>query len=262
MTARSASTSCRRSGSRADMNVVLPPGRALARTGSRRTGIPVRRDRRHAGGMSRPAWPHVIFGVAAPPQPERAARIRLPLRVLRLPAKPGYRAALGYRGQPAACRPALGRQAAPSCPRSSGRNGSRASASTCPATGSRSRASRRGAANTPAASGSPRAASSATWSRFMSFSIKATIRAWLAPEHRLTCPSRHWREIVGELDRRGENRHEAGVFLLGVERDGRREVPGTRSTTTSSIPRPTRAASASSTATPSPSSGRFAASAS
>ena len=58
----------------------------------------------------------------------------------------------------------------------------------------------------------------------MTFSLKATIRAWLAPRHRLTCPSRYWREIVGELYRRCENRHEAGVFLLGVARDGRREV--------------------------------------
>ena len=58
----------------------------------------------------------------------------------------------------------------------------------------------------------------------MTFSLKATIRAWLAPRHRLACPSRYWREIVGELYRRGENRHEAGVFLLGVERDGRREI--------------------------------------
>ena len=61
----------------------------------------------------------------------------------------------------------------------------------------------------------------------MTFSLKATIRAWLAPRHRLTCPSRYWREIVGELYRRGENRHEAGVFLLGVARDGRREVQDT-----------------------------------
>lgn len=58
----------------------------------------------------------------------------------------------------------------------------------------------------------------------MTFSFKATIRAWLAPKHRLTCRSRYWREIVAELYRRGQNRHEAGVFLLGAERDGRREV--------------------------------------
>jgi hypothetical protein len=58
----------------------------------------------------------------------------------------------------------------------------------------------------------------------MTFSFKATIRAWLAPKHRLTCRSRYWREIVAELYRRGQNRHEAGVFLLGAERGGRREV--------------------------------------
>jgi len=58
----------------------------------------------------------------------------------------------------------------------------------------------------------------------MSFSIRATIRAWLAPEHCLVCPSGHWREIVAELKRRTEDRHEAGVFLLGVEQGGRRHV--------------------------------------
>lgn len=58
----------------------------------------------------------------------------------------------------------------------------------------------------------------------MNFSIKATIRAWSAPEHRLTCPKEFWRQIVAELERRGRRKHEAGAFLLGVERDGRREV--------------------------------------
>jgi hypothetical protein len=58
----------------------------------------------------------------------------------------------------------------------------------------------------------------------MNFSIKAIIRAWWAPEYRLSCPPEYWRQIVAELDRRGQRRHEAGVFLLGVERDGRREV--------------------------------------
>lgn len=60
----------------------------------------------------------------------------------------------------------------------------------------------------------------------MTFSIRATIRAWLAPEHRLACGSGRWRTIVGELERRGRRRHEAGAFLLGVERDGRRETKG------------------------------------
>jgi hypothetical protein len=58
----------------------------------------------------------------------------------------------------------------------------------------------------------------------MTFSFKATIRDWLAPSHRLSCPSRYWREIIAELRRRGQNRHEAGVFLLGVEEHGRRRV--------------------------------------
>lgn len=58
----------------------------------------------------------------------------------------------------------------------------------------------------------------------MSFSIKATIRAWSAPEHRLTCPKEFWRQTVADLERRGRWRHEAGAFLLGVERNGKREV--------------------------------------
>lgn len=58
----------------------------------------------------------------------------------------------------------------------------------------------------------------------MTFSIKATMREWWAPEHRLTCPSALWCQIVSELERRGERRHEAGAFLLGFEENGRREV--------------------------------------
>ena len=55
-------------------------------------------------------------------------------------------------------------------------------------------------------------------------SIKATIRAWWAPKHRLSCMRSLWRAIVAELERRGERRHEAGCFLLGLERNGRRVV--------------------------------------
>lgn len=58
----------------------------------------------------------------------------------------------------------------------------------------------------------------------MSFSIKATIRAFVAPDHRLTCPRARWKAIVRELERRGAYRHEAGAFLLGHERNGRREI--------------------------------------
>ncbi|MEM4988019.1 Mov34/MPN/PAD-1 family protein [Collimonas sp. H4R21] len=58
----------------------------------------------------------------------------------------------------------------------------------------------------------------------MNFSIKATIRAWSAPEHKLACRKQLWRKIVAELERRGKRRHEAGTFLLGIERNGRKEV--------------------------------------
>src|ERR1035437_3100095 len=62
------------------------------------------------------------------------------------------------------------------------------------------------------------------WNKSMSFSTKAIIRAFVAPDHRLTCPSRMWRQVVAELERRGRRRHESGVFLLGIERGERREV--------------------------------------
>lgn len=58
----------------------------------------------------------------------------------------------------------------------------------------------------------------------MIFSIKAAIRAFVAPSHRINCSRRKWRWILGELERRGGNRHEAGVFLLGIERGKRKEV--------------------------------------
>jgi proteasome lid subunit RPN8/RPN11 len=58
----------------------------------------------------------------------------------------------------------------------------------------------------------------------MTFSIKAIIRAFAAPKRRLNCPRRMWQHVVRELERRGERRHESGVFLLGVERGERREV--------------------------------------
>jgi proteasome lid subunit RPN8/RPN11 len=58
----------------------------------------------------------------------------------------------------------------------------------------------------------------------MSFSIKTTIRALVAPKHRVSCPHRLWKHILEQLDRRGERCHEAGAFLLGVGRGRRREV--------------------------------------
>jgi hypothetical protein len=61
----------------------------------------------------------------------------------------------------------------------------------------------------------------------MIFSIKAAIRACVAPKHRITCPVRRWRWIVGELERRGRRRHEAGVFLLGFEHRRKLQVTDT-----------------------------------
>jgi proteasome lid subunit RPN8/RPN11 len=61
----------------------------------------------------------------------------------------------------------------------------------------------------------------------MTFSIRATIRALAAPDHRISCSRRLWKHILEELKRRGEQCHEAGAFLLGVQRGGRREVTDT-----------------------------------
>ena len=58
----------------------------------------------------------------------------------------------------------------------------------------------------------------------MSFSIKTTIRAFVAPDHRLSCPSRLWHQVLLELERRTENHHESGVFLLGVRHGERCQV--------------------------------------
>jgi proteasome lid subunit RPN8/RPN11 len=55
-------------------------------------------------------------------------------------------------------------------------------------------------------------------------SIKAAIRGFVAPEYCINCPSRKWRWIIGELERRGRKQHEAGAFLLGLEQRGKREV--------------------------------------
>ncbi|HKX50767.1 MAG TPA: hypothetical protein VJQ48_10100 [Candidatus Binatia bacterium] len=58
----------------------------------------------------------------------------------------------------------------------------------------------------------------------MNFSIRAIIREWWAPSHRVSCPGAYWQSVVGELDRRGGRVHEAGAFLLGIERAEKREV--------------------------------------
>lgn len=58
----------------------------------------------------------------------------------------------------------------------------------------------------------------------MNFSIKAIIRASVAPRHRLSCAKRLWNDILAELECRGDGRHEAGVFLLGKVSGAYREV--------------------------------------
>ena len=58
----------------------------------------------------------------------------------------------------------------------------------------------------------------------MTLSIRTIIRGLLAPDHRISCHRKFWKQILTELDRRGEGRHEAGVFLLGKEKGGRLEV--------------------------------------
>lgn len=58
----------------------------------------------------------------------------------------------------------------------------------------------------------------------MTFSIRATIRAFVVPEHRLNCPRALWLGLLAELRSRGGGRHETGAFLLGREIDGRLQV--------------------------------------
>jgi hypothetical protein len=58
----------------------------------------------------------------------------------------------------------------------------------------------------------------------MTFSIRATIRALAAPEHRLSCSAALWRTGLAELSRRGEGHHESGAFLLGRQYGRRRVV--------------------------------------
>lgn len=49
----------------------------------------------------------------------------------------------------------------------------------------------------------------------MTTSIRAIIRVFVRPDHRLSCSRALWRGLLEELHRRGENRRESGAFLLG-----------------------------------------------
>lgn len=55
----------------------------------------------------------------------------------------------------------------------------------------------------------------------MTFSIRATIRAFAAPEHRLACSRTLWVDGLAELARRGAGKRECGAFLLGTEEAAR-----------------------------------------
>ena len=50
----------------------------------------------------------------------------------------------------------------------------------------------------------------------MTFSIRARIREFVAPNHSLSISSGLWRKGLAELHRRGEGQRESGAFLLGI----------------------------------------------
>jgi len=58
----------------------------------------------------------------------------------------------------------------------------------------------------------------------MTFSIRTTTRALLQRNRGIRFGSSRWRGLLAELDRRGERRHEAGAFLLGVREGDLRVV--------------------------------------
>jgi proteasome lid subunit RPN8/RPN11 len=60
----------------------------------------------------------------------------------------------------------------------------------------------------------------------MNFSIAATIRHRLAPQHELSCPLHVWLRLIMALRQRGGFVRESGAFLLGKEEDDRRRITG------------------------------------
>ena len=58
----------------------------------------------------------------------------------------------------------------------------------------------------------------------MTFSMRAIIRGFVAPEHRLSCSKAVWQQGLVELGRRGQGRRESGAFLLGHQRGTRRSI--------------------------------------
>lgn len=62
------------------------------------------------------------------------------------------------------------------------------------------------------------------WNSSTISSIRTTIRALFAPAHELRCAGSLWRYLLKELRNRSEDAHEAGAFMLGTEKDGKRVV--------------------------------------
>jgi proteasome lid subunit RPN8/RPN11 len=58
----------------------------------------------------------------------------------------------------------------------------------------------------------------------MTFSMRAVIRACVAPDHQLSCSARLWRAGLQELAQRGEGKRESGAFLLGERWRSRRRI--------------------------------------
>ena len=240
------------------MNAPLPPDRALLELD---LAAPEFRCGEIEGRWRHVAtcWPHVVIAVAAPPRPARrpssasASIARVTARARRR-LSPGTSRA----NQPLPAAAVADRAAHRVVGLPPGVE-ERASASTCRATACRSRGTTTGATNIRAGFGSRIAGSSVTWSNSMAFSLTATIRAFVAPNHRLRCSSRLWRQHHrrartarrapargGRVSARRERRHPQGGARSGVLRRPRSATP-------------MRAACACCTAMPSPGSGRSAA---
>ena len=58
----------------------------------------------------------------------------------------------------------------------------------------------------------------------MTFSIRATIRDLVAPDHHISCPAALWRAGLSELKRRGMECRESGAFLLGWREGEKRRI--------------------------------------
>lgn len=58
----------------------------------------------------------------------------------------------------------------------------------------------------------------------MTYSIRAIIQGFVAPDHKLSCSTKLWTQGVLELRRRGAGIRESGAFLLGKNEKGVRRI--------------------------------------